>query len=424
MTRGAGGMCTMFRAAAARIRVTFPSSCLATALALVAMAPVAATNASPGPESSAVSEPVNAAPATTELPGAEAVAAAHGYFVAVGTHVATPPRPVAWVSADGLTWDEAGIVDAGPGSHMVAVTPTSDGFAALGYARDIDGAESNRILAWYSADGTSWELATIRRPALRGFDAFPAGLTDGPARGLVDGPAGLLALGSFVGQDLAGQRLWHSIDGRAWEPAVLPDIEDAVWSRVVGVPGGYLLQGQRGEGRGGDYQVKPADWRSADGETWEELPGLPSLTDLAAAPDGTVVGIDGQDIWRSSDLVTWETVWSPPAAWASPTGQGEQSTLGWVAWAGDRFTVTVTDHGACATEAEACPLHQILESADGRTWSQVNEPAGPVGIDSDTPLKDVASDGISTVWLSLAEADRPAVVWHVLNETLATITGE
>jgi hypothetical protein len=410
----------MVRAPSPRLRVTLSSTCFATALALAVIMPAVAAEASPAPSETLVPLAPAEAPGpvvTTKLPGAEAIATRDGRYVAVGTHKS---RPVAWVSTDGMTWDEADISGSGRGRHMVAVTPTDDGFVAFGYARAGDaerqrGRQSHRILAWHSPDGMAWERATVERPARRGFDVFPAGLADGPARGLADGPGGLLALGSFVGQDLAGQRLWHSADGMAWEPAPLPEVEDAIWFRLISVPGGYVLQGQRGEQRGDDYEVMPSHWRSADGVTWEELPEMPALTDLAAAPDGPIVGIGSGEIWRTSDLVEWEIVWTAPAEWSSPD-ETEMSLLGWVDWAGDRFLATGADQGACAAPADECPRHVLLESVDGRTWSQVEV--------SDAWLKDVAADGGSTIVLSLAQGRRPAAAWPLEDTPAAPTTTE
>lgn len=348
----------------------------------------------------------------SELPGAEAVSAGHGRYVAVGTDSAFPQRPVAWTSTDGITWDPSSIADAGPGSHMVAVTPTSDGFVALGHARDVDGAESNRILAWSSSDGMAWEPATVRRPARRGFAAIVAGLADGPA--------GQLALGSFTGQDLAGQRLWHAADGQTWEPAALPEVKGtAIWYTVDAVPDGYVLLGQHGPRSGASSGWKPSNWHSTDGVTWQRLSGSPRLTDLTLAPDGTVVGIGGQDVWRSSDLVEWEKVWSAPTEWALDGGPAFE----WVRWASDRFMVTGYDHGACAPQTDECLRFPLLESADGRIWSQVNGPDGSFGIDSDTWLEDVASDGASTVLLSIAGAG-PAIAWLMEDQNVGTGVSE
>jgi hypothetical protein len=431
----------MIHAPGLRLRVTLSSTCLATALALAAITPAVAADASPAPESPADSDPVLASPApsatvvpsplvpieeprsavATKLPGAEAIAAGHGRYVAIGTRRASPKRPVARVSADGVTWDRASVTGAGRGRHMSLITPTSDGFVALGYARKLDGAKSSRILAWYSSDGTEWEEASIRRPALRGFDAFPDGLADGPA--------GQLALGKFTGQDIAGQRLWHSANGQTWAPTPLPDVEGAIWYTVMAVPDGYLLSGQSGEWRDGDYATEHSNWRSTDGVTWEELEGLPSWA-LAAAPDGTVVAIGGTDIWRSSDLAEWEQVWSVPAEWATRSGDvaferryGPRAVFEWVEWAGDRFLLTGRDYAACDPRTdgygEECMRYPLLQSADGRTWTQVNGPEGWVGIDSDTWFEDVASDGVSTVLLDVS-GDGPPVVRRIENEPLNT----
>jgi hypothetical protein len=435
----------MIRAQSPRLRVTLSSTCLATGLALAAIMPAIAADTSPAPASPAVPDSAVASPApsasvdpsalgpseeprlavASKLPGAEAIAAGHGRYVAVGTRGASRQRPIAWVSADGVAWDRANVAGAGRGRHMVAVTPTSDGFVALGYARASDGAKSSRILAWYSSDGTEWERAPIRRPALRGFDAFPDGLADGPA--------GQLALGKFSGQDIAGQRLWHSADGQSWAPTPLPDVEGAVWYTVLAVPDGYVLSGQSGPPSGDLSEWKASNWLSTDGVTWEELEGLPSWA-LAAAPDGTVVAIGGTDVWRSSDLVEWEQVWSVPAEWATRSGDvaferryGPRAVFGWVEWAGDRFLLTGRDYAACDPRTdgygEECMRYPLLQSADGRTWTQVNGPEGWVDIDSDTWFEDVASDGVSTVLLDVS-GDGPPLVWRIENEPLSMVAAE
>jgi hypothetical protein len=429
----------MIRAQSPRLRVTLSSTCLATALALAAILPTVAADASPAPEGSVMPGMAPASPApsaavvespseptpeprppvASKLPGTEAIAAGHGRYVAVGTRRASPKRPVARVSADGVTWDRASIAGAGKGRHMFLVTPTSDGFVALGYARKLDGAKTSRILAWYSSDGTEWERASVQRPALRGFDAFP--------QGLADGPAGQLALGRFSGQDIAGQRLWRSADGQAWAPTPLPDVEGANWYTVVAVPDGYVLLGESGPPSGDLSEWKASNWISTDGVTWEELEGLPSRA-LAAAPDGTVVAIGGTDVWRSSDLVTWEQVWSVPAEWVSRSEDaafqarfGPRAMFGWVEWAGDRFLLTGRDYGACPPRRVGylaeCMRYPLLQSADGRTWTQVNGPDGSAGIDSDTWLEDVASDGVSSVFLDVSGGGAP-VAWRVVNEPL------
>jgi hypothetical protein len=97
--------------------------------------------------------------------------------------------------------------------------------------------------------------------------------------------------------------------------------------------------------------------------------------------------------------------------------------FGWVDWAGDRFLLTGRDYGACGPRTDgagkACMRYPLLESADGRTWTQVNGPDGSVGIDSDTWLKDVASDGVSSVFLDVS-GDGAPVVRRIENEPVGT----
>ncbi len=77
------------------------------------------------------------------------VAARGSTLVAVGTNGDPIYGPAAaWVSTDGA-WRRAEV--ARPDGVMRAVTSTADGFVAVGYATNDDGAR-----VWRSADGTTW----------------------------------------------------------------------------------------------------------------------------------------------------------------------------------------------------------------------------------------------------------------------------
>ncbi len=69
--------------------------------------------------------------------------------------------------------------------------------------------------------------------------------------------------------------------------------------------------------------------------------------------------------------------------------------------------ITARDFGSCASQTDECLRFPLLESADGRTWSQVNGPDSSNGIDSDTWLQAVASDGASAVLLGVAGGEPP-----------------
>ena len=145
------------------------------------------------PASSKVSPSALARPwSMTARKGAEAIAAGNGLFVAVG-HRGNPPQAAAWWSADGRAWEPARLTRASVGSGLTQVSATDDGFLALGVESGLYGAAKERVEAWYSADGRTWERATVKKPAKSGYQAV--------ASGLADGPAGSLALGTFIGQD-------------------------------------------------------------------------------------------------------------------------------------------------------------------------------------------------------------------------------
>ena len=133
---------------------------------------------------------------------------------------------------------------------------------------------------------------------------------------VVDGPAGLLALEVFIGEDGGAHRLWRSADGRTWTAldgpdeiipglGIVPGIELSF--SLIAVPDGYWLVG-RGGGQG-DVSVV---WRSDDGDSWSRLKRLSWLVDAAASGDGTVAAISSTDIRVSDDLRTWRSVWTFP----------------------------------------------------------------------------------------------------------------
>ena len=164
---------------------------------------------------------------------------------------------------------------------MSVVTSFDDGFVALGTeATKKRGEMGTRIAAWYSPDGLKWKRAKVNRPNLGGLEAW--------AKEVVDGPAGLLALGVYIAQDPAGQRLWRSDDGRTWIPIPLPDGEDIHFASLTAIPGGYLL-GAFSFGGGGGV------WTSSDGRTWKAIEAVPGIR-VAASDDGTVVAIGGVDL--------------------------------------------------------------------------------------------------------------------------------
>lgn len=398
----------MASAARVRARSLVVGGCLAITLSLGSTITTVAAEPSTDPSAEPVASAAPAGSAPPEEPSAAAWAAAQladataqadardisagsGRYVVVGAS-GFPPVATAWWSADGLSWAAAAVADAPAGSAMTHVTATEDGFVALGSALLADGAERNQVLAWQSTDGAEWSPMKVEKPARSDLQAAVAGLADGPA--------GQLALGSFIGQDIAGQRLWRSTDGQTWTQVALPADKQAIWETVVAVPDAYLLLGQA---KGG----KPAIRRSADGETWRKVKGAPRLFDVVTGEDGSVVGIGWKDLWQSADAKQWRKVWTRPDTWEVDGS----NAFGWAGWSGSGFMVPGIDFSGCAPNSDECQTNPLLVSADGREWTQSAGPDGLPGADPATWLTGVATLDGSTVVLGQVLGE--PVVWQV-----------
>ncbi len=335
----------------------------------------------------------------TELGGAQAIASGHGRYVVVGS-LGSPAQAAAWTSTDGLTWDAATVPDLPIGSAMTDVVATEDGFIAFGVASEVDDTIGERVHAWSSPDGLEWQNAVVEGPSKSGFNVA--------VNTLADGPAGQLALGTFIrqedrgiGQDRGGQRLWRSVDGLNWERAKLPKANDRTWSGIVSVPQGYLLLGQSITG-------EPYNWQSTDGITWERLQGTPQFYDVAVSDDGALVGMGYEDIWRSpKGRRGWRKVITRPERWKIEGANAFSS----VHWDGSEFVVVGRDVSSCLPSSDECERSPLLVSVDGRTWSEAAGPDGLPGADEAAMVVDVASLDDSTVVLGLDHGTK--AVWTI-----------
>lgn len=197
-------------------------------------------------------------------------------------------------------------------------------------------------------------------------------------------------------------------DSELWGDVWRSDDGGAAWAQVVGSgqawPARAYFQAVTMDDAvyvmGGQDFAFPAStffndvWRSGDGTTWEALtPAAPWSARaglMAAAFDGAlyvfggsrnddtaVVGPTGptreyfNDVWRSTDGVTWEQLtdaapWAPRAGGAVAVKDGELYLLG-----GEAGFL-------CSPQPDCVPpyFNDVWKTADGETWEQVTAAAG------------------------------------------------
>jgi len=125
---------------------------------------------------------------------------------------------------------------------------------------------------------------------------------------------------------------------------------------------------------GGASEGVPMIWRSDDGSTWQELPPSSTAADTIpsggvhsiAVADGTAIALIGDEVWHSTDLVSWS-----PADPRPFSGEGKvnleavaHGPSGWViaGWESDPKEDYLIDHGV------------FWQSPDGLTWNRVEVP--------------------------------------------------
>lgn len=164
-----------------------------------------------------------------------AVAELGGRFVAVGTRIlpvvqgsltaASSPRtrPIvaAWWSADGLTWQAASMADTILGS-FVEVHAGASGLVAISSS---PGAP-NRRTYWQSSDGLSWAISDADP-----LGVVPTGEAAGSVIGRFTGDGNRLLVDGAPGDGKGPVQFWSSSDGLAWTQLDLTG--DAVQAAVT-----------------------------------------------------------------------------------------------------------------------------------------------------------------------------------------------
>ena len=226
-------------------------------------------------------------PVLTSLAGRGAqflgVAAGPGGYLVVGrTGSGSHPTAAMWWSGDLKSWMN-GADTASTGSNATAAVPLGNGFAAVG-------SENNCHTIWTSSDGKQWT----------GHDLVkPAGAQSAALRAVTAGRGDRIVAGGFAVKD-----------GRDLPVAVTsPDGGEHVTQVVLGLPagsstatvtavtatsGGFVAAGEAGPASA----PRPVSWTSKDGLTWSAarpLSGDGTVTALTgtSAPSGSAPAIDG-----------------------------------------------------------------------------------------------------------------------------------
>ena len=320
------------------------------------------------------------------------VAAYGDGFVLVGGADKKPKARI-WLSADGTGWSKVKDSDVFDKVSLKRVTASDDGIVALG-------TQGRKLVALRSADGETWRKSTVDKAA-KEMTMYPDAI--------VDGPAGLVAVASMIGQDLAGQQFYTSSDGRSWQQIDPPsdtavgmfvsleatDDEYYAVSRPMFVPTDELL------------------YRSADAVTWEliESPADGDVYDLAIGADGSFVGV-GQDtetflpaIWRADEPGTWERVYSVT------TGKETSERLQTVSVGGPGFLAGGITSSCPNQPSRYCPSAAILASADGVEWQALGVEDGVPGPLHDTAPRSIAGNADKTVMVAWHDDNRPVEAW-------------
>jgi hypothetical protein len=232
-----------------------------------------------------------------ELPGTSVNdVAGDSIYVAAGS-VAEPEQDgqaVLWTSANGRDWEE--VYRSAEDGWIDQVVPNGGGWVAVGTVlRPVSGNVRASIpfpAVWDSADGQTWAQRDLPLPSTAG---------GGSAQALLDGAAGLVAVGfgEYPPMDppgpVNGFAAWRSTDGETWQPApVTPDfLED--------IGGGFLVYESAdrvfaiGSGCRCGTGLPGRWWTTPNGLAWTEHEETPPNL-LAVIPfDGGLLGVGIED---------------------------------------------------------------------------------------------------------------------------------
>jgi Protein kinase domain len=214
-------------------------------------------------------------------------------WLAVGT-----PGPVAYTSANGLTWQPAGPIAADlHGVVGVSAAAGPQGYVIVGKLISAGGACVADV--WWSADLTAWTRAHDVNDASGSSQVLA----------VAAGPDGFISAGSHNGQPA----VWTTADGSSWTTIVLP-----LPAGASGVLQQIAINGNRvvalGTRTAAGSTTLLAEVSSDGGRTWRQVPfdaagANPAVTALTADSGGFTAAVQapGQQvtIWISADGTSW-----------------------------------------------------------------------------------------------------------------------
>ncbi len=149
-------------------------------------------------------------------------------------------RANVWTSADGLHWTREPASSALANAGMNGVVRGGPGYVAVGGAPNVAALKSGLVHAvvWTSADGRTWTRIKDG-PIFHPPAELDPELQVSASAIAFDG-SHFVAVGEAASQDLTSALAWWSADGRTWQRATGERFPNGQLWRVASVPGGFL----------------------------------------------------------------------------------------------------------------------------------------------------------------------------------------
>jgi hypothetical protein len=225
-----------------------------------------------------------------------------------GADSTRPPTLLSTSSPDGLQWSTPKSIDVSSSRDQITIAQVVEGPAGLvavgRFPADTCGGPPAIAGLWHSADGKTWQAVALPKDMVRGH-----------VETLDGGSAGYIATGKQTDQKTAG--IWVSQHATSWRAAALPKPASGtlVVNGATSFAGGFVVAGAvlGPDGCGGASSIHPAVWWSADGASWtrESLAGASTTAGASLS------------IHRLNDdmVVAVSQAGDTPDAWVSTDGR-------------------------------------------------------------------------------------------------------